>query len=434
MRRVSTDPDKRIPVHNMNIGIEREIGYPSAWFDANPNKKPAIKLMPVEENQRASIQAAVRAGFDNGTLDHRIALRFLFDEFNRKEGILNSDWTSFDRNIGLTGNRITLRHLIDFEYDEEAPPLVASGPIMGDGEVLKYIIAICSIYRLAQVTREDYKAQILNNVQNLMAPLGDPELDVGNALLTLKRWLGYQPYVKMMAVIDMFLNEFPYHTYAQARIGTIVTRFKDCSTLISTAHITKSLGLTFEEFAEWIWTKKCADQFMQIIKGGEEVDNPRSYAMYFMDLGLSVKSPYSASVNPDLHFFYHVIGCCSGIVRSRNARMVGQPEILNILANAVVLHGVMGNFATMGQQFNPTGIPVELDESEQDPIDIIAEDDMPQEKDSSLWLGYVMGKHGRIPQKIIKRAAREWREHADTREETVGRFLYERSASMVIDE
>nr|BBQ04823.1 nucleoprotein [Culex pseudovishnui rhabdo-like virus] len=428
IRRVSADATKRVQVTHMEVGTEKPIVYPSTWFNAEGHEKPTLMVMPMGTGTRANLHATVRDGFANRNLDSRVAVRFLFSEFILKPGYLNENWVSFGRAIGARGGAVTLENLLTVTQDENPAALLQGVQPMSESETLKYVIMICAIYRLGQIAREDYRNKIADNVRNLLEPLEGEELDPGQCATDFKRWIAYQPYVKMMAAIDMFLQEFPLHTFSQARVGTIITRFKDCSALISTQSITKCLGLDFIDFAPWIWTNRCAEQYVRVTKSGEEMDNPRSYAMYFMDLGLSSKSPYSASVNPDLHFFYHVIGTCSGIQRSRNARFVGQPEVNNILLNALVLHYVMGTFATINEQFSATGVPVQEEDDQQ------VEAGLPQGKDPALWLGCMIQRRGRIPVHMRRRAAAEWLQHPDTREDTVGRYLYEKGAAFIADE
>lgn len=178
---------------------------------------------------------------------------------------------------------------------------------MEEALVPAYKVIICAMYRLAQIDRAEYLEQVVHIVHELLVAAGIGDFPLLERVYDYRKWLAYPPYIKMMAFADMYLNEFLNHPYAQARVATISSRFKDCSVLVSTRFLTKSLGLRFDAFARWIWTRAVADQFCRVIRGGEEVDNVRSYAMYFMDLGLSPKSPYSASVIPDLHMFCHTI-------------------------------------------------------------------------------------------------------------------------------
>lgn len=98
----------------------------------------------------------------------------------------------------------------------------------------------------------------------------------------------------------MFLAEFPTHPLAGLRMGSIVCRMRDCSALVATFYILKMFGMTIGEFARWVWTKPVATQYEQVTVGGEEMHEPRSYSLYFRDLGLSDKSPYSTPTNCDL--------------------------------------------------------------------------------------------------------------------------------------
>nr|AMJ52364.1 nucleoprotein [Riverside virus 1] len=430
IKRISDHPELSPEVVHFDIGTDRPIGYPSAWFAQNVNDKPTIMMIPDASVTREQLHAAIRAGLLTGTVDHRFVVRFLYNEFNLVPGLLNSDWRSFGRNLGNRGERIGPSSIIVPREQESVPALVAGNGLMDDQEVLRCIILICSVYRAGPISRVDYRDQVLENVGNLLTPLGmDQDTDIGDIIDKCKQWIAYQPYVQMMATIDMFLNEFPFHPYSQARIGTIVTRFKDCAALIATRMITQCLGLKFPEFAEWIWTSRCADQFERIIKGDEEMDEPRSYSMYFMDLGLSSKSPYSASVNLDLHYFFHTLGVSAGLERSKRARVVGDPEVNNIISNAVVMHYVMGRFATLSQQFGVDGEGDELEDENNRPMP----EGEPQEKDSSLWLAYIMKNKGKVPDYIVRKVATEWEQNPACRDGTIGKALYDKSGPLLLN-
>ncbi|ATG83558.1 nucleoprotein [Ohlsdorf virus] len=426
VKRVSTDPTKRVTVTHMNIATDRPIAYPSEWFDNPLNDKPKILIAAEGDITRAQLHATVQTNFPEGDLDHRVAMMFLRHEMMRKSHMLGEDWTSFGRAIGVRGGDITIGNLVIFDQTETRPDVIDGEDCMTDSEVLKYIILICSMYRLAQISRDDYRTNVVNNVTALIEGLDGEAVEFSTQILSYRKWLAYHPYIKMMAAIDMYLNEFPYHQYASARIGTIVTRFKDCSVLVATKTITEALGLTFDTFAEWIWTARCANQFVNVIKGGEEMDNQRSYSMYFMDFGLSPKSPYSATVNADLHLFYHTIGVSSGLERSRNARYIGNPEHNNIINNAMVIHYVLGTFSTFDAQFSADGVPIELE------ADDLVDDDLPGDNSPELWLGYIISKNGRIPPIVARQSILEWNQFPGCRESSIGLYLYKRAQTLMV--
>lgn len=147
-----------------------------------------------------------------------------------------------------------------------------------------------------------------------------------NWSLTFSDWRQCSQYEIMMAAIDMYLNRFPEHKHACARMGTIITRFKDCSVLTSTGYICNITGMDNNHLCGWIWTKKCADQFDRVTRTGQEYGKAHSYTPYFMALKLAPKSAYSSTQNPEFHFFYHCFGAAVGEARSKNAYKVGNIE------------------------------------------------------------------------------------------------------------
>lgn len=157
--------------------------------------------------------------------------------------------------------------------------------------------------------------------------------------------------------------------------------------------------------------------------GGQEMDQPRSYALYFRDLGLSDKSPYSAPSNADLHLFLHALGVTEDSERSVKARFVGTPLKHAILANAMVLSFVYGRYNTFQKEYSTSGIPLE-----ERPIANAEEQEaragMPDNKDPDEWLGWLQQEKGIVPNLIRKRAYLHWLNHADARPGTIGELLY----------
>lgn len=184
-------------------------------------------------------------------------------------------------------------------------------------------------------------------------------------------------------------------------MGSIVCRMRDCSTLVATFYILKMFGMTIGEFALWIWTKPVAIQYDQVTLGDEEMDQPRSYALYFRDLGLSDKSPYSAPTNADLHLFLHTLGVTEDAERSVRARQVGTPLKNAIIANAMVLAYVYGRYNTFQQEYSVTGEPQALHRHEDNDEDYVGEG-MPNNKDPEAWLGWLQQVDGVIPKKNQK--------------------------------
>lgn len=187
-----------------------------------------------------------------------------------------------------------------------------------------------------------------------------------------------------------------------------------------------------EEFALWIWTKPVAAQYDQVTVGIEEMDQPRSYALYFRDLGLSDKSSYSAPSNADLHLFLHTLGMTEDAERSVRAKHVGTPLKNAIIANAMVIAYVYGQYNTFQKEFSTDGIqanpPAPADDE-----DRFETEGMPDNKDPEAWLGWLQELNGVVPKKIKKRSYLYWLNHAGSRPGTIGEMLHQdATAGMVL--
>ncbi|EAT42231.1 AAEL006217-PA [Aedes aegypti] len=256
------------------------------------------------------------------------------------------------------------------------------------------------------------------------------EINLDQVYIHYKTWATYTQYAKCLAFADMFLAEFPAHPLAGLRMGSIVCRMRDCSALVATFYILKMFGMTIGNFAMWIWTKPVAAQYDQVTVGGEEMDQPRSYALYFRDLGLSDKSPYSAPSNADLHLFLHTLGVTEDSERSVRARQVGTPLKNAIIANAMVISYVYGRFNTFQKEYSYDGEPA--GHAPDDEADAIGEHQMPNIKDPDAWLGWLQQRNGIIPSIIKRQSYRHWLNHAGSRPGTIGEMLFQDATAGIV--
>lgn len=118
----------------------------------------------------------------------------------------------------------------------------------------------------------------------------------------------------------MFLFQFPKYPGSKIRIGTVVMRFESCSTFTSLRHLMILLGVKKASDAlQWVWTDDIYRDVHQIFLYPDEISLAHSYFPYFVPMGLSAKSPYSAASNQSLHMFIHGIGSLVNSPRSLNA-------------------------------------------------------------------------------------------------------------------
>lgn len=423
IRRVHSNAEKRTEIKNLHIAVDKPISYPSTWFLEHPNKNPPILIPDDKDATLRDLYNTVLKQFPTGRLDVRIAVSYLHKTFDTSEELLSADWISFNYTIGLKGAKIKLSNLVEFQPSETPPSLYTGDSDPTPGDLLKPMIAICCCYRVLNAAREDYRQKLIENMDKFLNGIAGPSISIGTAAPQYGSWLTYKPYCQIMAAIDMFLNEFPDNMYSQARIGTIASRFKDCTTLVDTHTIISTLGIDIIDLSEWIWTSRLADQYAQVVKVGEEVDNPRSYFMYFMELGLSEKSPYSTTVNKDLHLFYHTVGVSIGLERSRNSRFLPGAEVLNVISNAVVLNYVLGTYSQFGEQFSATGEPIDI-EHEGMEDSVLEGSRTPDNANPAEWLGYIQSCGGKIPSFIKRKATSQWQLYPSSRENSTGLYLY----------
>jgi hypothetical protein len=69
-----------------------------------------------------------------------------------------------------------------------------------------------------------------------------------------------------------------------------------------------------------------------------------------VDFGLVTKSPYSATANPAIHNWVHILGALCGMERSKKAAIVGSPAPALVLAAATTAYG-LGRSTVLRQTF-----------------------------------------------------------------------------------
>lgn len=428
--RVSEDPAKRREMAHFDLASDKPPTYPSEWFKSNPGQKPPMEVHIVPDNRRGNLHSTIRAQFAAGTLSPAVATAFIWYELSRDQYILSKDWASFGIVIGVKGSRINITNFAAVVEQNSNLDLVAENVIFDAKDLRRYIIAVACVLRIIGIDREEYRDQVITHMNALITQAPGTEINLDQVYIHYKTWATYTQYAKCLAFADMYLAEFPAHPLAGLRMGSIVCRMRDCSALVATFYILKMFGMTIGNFAMWIWTKPVAAQYDQVTVGGEEMDQPRSYALYFRDLGLSDKSPYSAPSNADLHLFLHTLGVTEDSERSVRARQVGTPLKNAIIANAMIISYVYGRFNTFQKEYSYDGEPTE--QVPDDEAEAIGEHQMPNVKDPDAWLGWLQQRNGIIPPVIKRQSYRHWLNHAGSRPGTIGEMLFQDATAGIV--
>jgi len=155
---------------------------------------------------------------------------------------------------------------------------------------------------------------------------------------------------KILAAIDMFLVNFDDHELTFLRSGTLVSRYKQCMGLLDIFFADSAFYLPKGEILSWIFLDQAADQIVDIYEQPDEIGQLTSCMPYCIDLELVGKSPYSATANDAVHNWTHILGCLSGIERSKKAAVVGSPAPALVLAAATAAYS-LGKSTVLKQSF-----------------------------------------------------------------------------------
>lgn len=154
---------------------------------------------------------------------------------------------------------------------------------------------IASIYRICNIDREEYRARIVEAVNTRIRGRGSPDpITVVDIYGTYRSWLNDPWFCSMIAFVDMYMAKHPKHPFSEVRLGTITSRFKDCSALMDLSFLCEILGGDVGTTGSWVWSQKLRDDLVRLNKDHEEADRVDSYTPYMMEIQLSPKSPYSA--------------------------------------------------------------------------------------------------------------------------------------------
>lgn len=111
--------------------------------------------------------------------------------------------------------------------------------------------------------------------------------------------------------------------FSTRKLCTIGSRYRDCAALVGVEYLRKLLDIKFGEIFLWVWTTGIDQDIRRVFKSGEELTLMNSYLPYISSMKLAERSPYSATVNPSLHYFVHFTGALMGHQRSLTLRVTG---------------------------------------------------------------------------------------------------------------
>ncbi|AFR23533.1 nucleocapsid protein [Adelaide River virus] len=403
--------------------------YPADFFNKNNHQKPTVRV-----TQRGYKIQELREIISNGIvqddLNSHHVVRYMELIMEDITDTLDEDWNSFGVKIGRKGDKITPLSLVNvmIEEDELIDGKRNNGVNKKDDKWI--MLVITSYYRFAFSQNQNHRSNLITKLNlQLRTFLKDPPTIVDNMGL-FTSLISNINFTKLISALDMFLNRFKNNDWSYLRFGTIASRYKDCSALMSLSHVCDVTGMKMEEFMDWIFVYSTGEDMIKLMKEGNEIDNPMSYMPYTMSMGLSTKSPYSSINCPSIYSFIHMLGSFLGSERSRNARMVSENNIVNLKVNAGVVSYVKSHRASMIKAFISNDVKEQWynnddndnenggdDESDEEL------DEMPKGDNPVEWFMYLESRHFELPEEIKNFMNREARKITNPRVGTIGKFV-----------
>lgn len=414
-RRVSAVPEERTVVYHSNVSGAPRFSYPSEWFAQHPGLKPQLSVPALPAGATlAQLRSSVGAKILAGGVPIPEAILYMETLMESEPQEVLAPWTSFGRTISDAAAPVHFRSLYNRVETQTVVDLMV-GPPLGEQADLWICIYLASAYRVCLIQRPDYKTIVVGAInEHLRSNFAPANADIRNVSIHNGSWVKDRWFCALVALMDMWLQKFEKHRLAEARVSTITSRFRDCVALQDLVFIADLLGLDFKTASYWMWNPKIGDEFSRVSLTGEEIDEMDSYTPYMSDLGLCEKSPYSASVNPCLYFWTHIVGVSMGVPRSLNARIVGQIPVATLIQHALVCGFAFLSKVEASPQLTPTDVYIP-----------IVPNVMPESLDGNDWFSWFKNHGFMLPPVLVTRMRAVWGGLAETQPKTIGRMAAE---------
>nr|UQS95367.1 MAG: nucleoprotein [Lantra virus]UQS95371.1 MAG: nucleoprotein [Lantra virus] len=407
------------PITEFKVAIKDDVHYPSEWFVNNPGKKPKIRFPEIEgtlDLYRKAVGSTIFLG--KTELNHAIA--YLKLKMESIEEVPTEDWKSFDVLIGAGGSKVNGLSMMEIGSvigEKITVTDIDSSSITADDDEW-LMMAVTCVLRINANQNPEYRIKLKTNFEERLRARGCDSPNVDLFSINYLNWGSNMTYVKLCNAIDMFFIKFPLNLYAETRLGTIGTRFYACAVLLAVEEIKGLLEIITENLAYWLWLPSLAIEFQRLFKGSEELDKKDSYTPYMIGFELTTKSPYSSSINPNLHYFLHVVGSSCNYERSKNALMIKGSGGTDTLMNAIVTAYANRSVTDFGMQFSVGG--GEVAEVE---VQLDINDPEPSTRDPRDWFNYIKDNKNRVPDHLYKKCSAVWSSWTEVRPNTVGKHL-----------
>lgn len=147
--------------------------------------------------------------------------------------------------------------------------------------------ALC-IYRLVRASVGTYRSELAKKVTTQLRAISSGSPEVSDIVDIYSGWPNDRGYNTLVAIYDMYFNKFPLHLYANLRIGTTGSRFRDCAAILSYGYLLELLGMTeTTDVMDWVFIEHIGNN-IDMMTSDDELTDAYSYFPYQVDLGLVI--------------------------------------------------------------------------------------------------------------------------------------------------
>jgi Rhabdovirus nucleocapsid protein len=420
------------------------VEYPTDWFTRNRGSFPPCATY-LTDLQFPKVAAVCNAGLRNGELPVEWALLYMRMYCLEKLSLtLTEDWVSMELTIGRAAQVITplnLIHAIEYVMEPYENQLDDLPEDKWDGIMLFLLLVNRSQQGMINQTYQNtldtmFREQLIQR---------KCDIQVARMKLNFSSWWTNLDYNRFCCAIDMFLFKSK-DKFSFLRLGTIHLRDKDCGLKVSLDTFIHDNSLRFNQITQSMYTEKMADELYQLTARNEEMERPDSYAHYVMAWGLTSKSPYSTSHNPNLHLWLHTVGVLMGKERSRNARMVpGANErycVHNAIMTARMIKATVG-MAPFFDDRDADGVvtnDIEINTEGYDDFEDDEDDERgqcppePKDRNPKLWLKWLFEcpSAPNVPTYLLNAAYEQLAILPACRDKTIGQYLKQQGEAHVL--
>nr|ASM94086.1 putative nucleoprotein [Caledonia dog whelk rhabdo-like virus 2] len=240
-------------------------------------------------------------------------------------GVFTPVWKSYGIQISQGGRNVTIKDILDFQFLTNNPPTMIQGPQVPPRSHLTLATYLLAVYRLGKIDQTKvgvYYQNLTNKIEGMLKtePFTslNPPLAFANVLPKYDSWTGSPNFSKLVAAYDMILARHPA-PLSLMRLATITSAYEGCNSFLSITHLANRLALPVEKALGYVLFRQSAMDVKNMLREGQEVEDPDSYFSHFRALGFSPKSPYSATAAPYFYNLVHLVGSYMGDTRSLNA-------------------------------------------------------------------------------------------------------------------